>query len=49
MENITELTIDELDEIAGGLPILIPAVVWATMEGVAVGATIYAAVKVAVS
>ena len=49
MNNITELTIDELDEISGGAPILIPAAVWAAMEGVAVGATIYAAVKVAMS
>lgn len=46
---IAELTLDEVNEVSGGAPILIPAVVWAAMEGIAVGGTIYATFKVATS
>lgn len=46
---IMEITYDEMNEVSGGLPILIPAVVWAAMEGIAVGGTIYATYKYASS
>jgi hypothetical protein len=44
---IIEMGYEELDEVSGGLPILIPAAVWAAMEGIAVGGTIYATFKYA--